>query len=1203
MCARLVGDVSQWFVIDPACGEGNLLLAIVERMQEANVADIHRRIIGIDIDPNMAATARVRLAQAISCHPEQVQIICDDFFELAGNPLLFSEIFTEVTVVISNPPYGQGREYEFLTVCNELFARGTELVFLMPLAFLDRLPEASAGVLDGKPMGVTTGHCIYHHVCGHQLNLQSTHRRRTRDTAFSVLSGVKLYELGAGTPPQDHRLISEKPYSSPSPKPGWLPCLRTGDVEPFRPRLGRLFVNYGPHLAHPKEIGRFTGPRLFVRRMPLWGSRLLCSAYTDETALCAGDVLVVKHISSDVELLRGLCAFINSQKAANAILKHRPSVQHRVSYPKISGKDLEWLFENELPDEDELRRLAMSHETFVKPLKPSKMSGVANRSLRFIETGFPIEQVSEAAGKEKSIRQGHISTLQMWWARRPMGVCRAALFAGLCPAADVIESIPDLVSKLSFIPGNSIDEKLHHICAALADWQGGTDKQLLEIATALISSDGARTPSVLDTFAGGGSIPIEAVRLGLQAFASDLNPVAVVPLKLALEMLPETSLSNLDIYDRLGQEIGERLRRLGTTLYGDTDSIRHLAVFWCKTITCPDCKREVPLLKDKWLAKDPRRCAVRLRYKRKLGFEVYSPSNSQELADADSGNVTASGGRCPWCKTTLSTSALAELSRTGRMRDIPYAKLVLEDGKKTYKDISSKDIRSAAHPILRRKSDRQVKQVPDVDLDINGIRHTWAMQYGIKTTRDLYSSRQQVALLELFYEIERVLGGVNHEAAQLCRLLLTQTFNRMVMYGTRHAWWQANGEFPANMYVRQGIPMVWNFVEIPVSSSTGGGWHSACTWIKKVSEHLAALPGHGKAWLGDAAATELPSQSIDLVAIDPPYFDSITYGYLADPFYVWMKLFLNKQFPEEFAREQAAKDEEAIVDRPHKLAPSPKTSGHFRRKMEQAFKEAARVLKPGGRLLVMYGHKKLEAWDVLLSALLDSGFVPTVSWPVQMERKVKFKHGHIDALASSCIIFCERSETTEKRDASWEEVQSEFRSTIRRALFRYQRANFMGTDLASALIAPAAALLHKYSIRDSAGRPWRVSKLLEQLPRIAEECETEAIEEQGAQNAGEILSALRSISLDELLGAGKRPGWTAHAGIHSAISVAARYAEALYQGKKIEADELWNELTDAERTNLCMALRAAALISPPGSLGRQLAHAGLGRASMLLRVN
>jgi adenine-specific DNA methylase len=1204
MVERFQSNPTDWKVIDPACGDGNLLIAVVERLREAQVPDIQKRIIGIDIDPEMAASARSRLAKAIGCHAELVQVVCDDFLRLANSPLLFGQLFSDCSSVISNPPYGKGREYEFLTVCNNVFPRGTELVFLMPLAYLDRVRDSAAGVLDGKPLGVTTGHCIAHHIAGRRIQLESVHRKASAATPFRVLSGVKLYEIGAGVPPQSSQLISEKPYSSDTARLEWLPCVRTGDIQPFEISLGRLYVNYGEHLAHPKEIGRFTGPRLFVRRVPIWGSRCLGSVFIEQTALCAGDVLVVRHISDDADLLKGLATFLNSPDAAELILNHRPSVRHRVSFPKISGKDLEWLFENNLPSERELQLLANSYgrSTKLANRKPT-IYGDQKNGLRLLEVAFPIEEVSQAASREKSIRQGHISTLQMWWARRPMGVCRAALFASLCPAPAELTDSQEALNLLRDVPGETIHDQLQWLCGQLADWKAGADESILRIASALICLTQAERPCILDSFAGGGSIPVEAARLGLHALASDINPVAVIPLKLALELLPGAPQETLLLQRQIAAKITKRLKEMGKQLYGDSKATQHLAFFWCKTIECPECSEEIPLLKDKWLAKGTENWAVRVERGMGLRFTVYSPSTPAELKDADTAFISAGGATCPWCTAKVASAVLAELSRTGQMGDHLYAKLEKVNGRKVYRAVKPTDQQYAAGATLRDFANRRITTVPDSALDVNGIRHLWAIQYGVRSTRDLYSARQQVALLELVYEIEEMLSTVASQDRKLIQILLALTFNRVVMYGTRHVWWQPNGEFPANMYVRQGIAMVWSYVEIPISSPGAGAWHSASNWIEKVVEHLSLLPSKGLAWMADAAETSLPANSVDLVAIDPPYFDSITYAYLSDPFYVWMKALLGDLFKAEFSSEVSEKANEAIVDRPHKLATNPKTGEHFRRKMEAAFREAKRVLKPNGRLLLMYGHKKIEAWEAVLSPLLEAGFVPTVSWPISMERKVKFRHGRIDALSASCLIFCEPATATEKQDTTWEEIQPEMRASMRRALFRYQSANFMGTDLASAIIAPAAAILQRFRIRHQNGDCWTVRELLGKLPDMAKECEVEAVGNIDSEDAFGILATLKSIPSDQLISAGKNPGWTAVGPAHGAILRAANYVEALYRGDMAEADRIWTQLDGAGQENLCMVLRAAALISPPGSLGRQLAHAGLGRATMQLRVN
>lgn len=284
-----------------------------------------------------------------------------DFLQLTDTPLLgdpFASFDWFYNTVLSNPPYGQGREYAFFARCDALAPLGTELIFLVPLAFLDRTQGVQVIPLDGRPMGVTTGHAVVRHVAGQPFKVGRVRSHTANQREFDVLSGVKLYELGAGDPPQTNEILKKKPYSSPNEHPGWWPCVRTGDVQPFRVTLGRLWVDYGPHLAHPKDPERFLGPRLFVRRMPIWATRQLGAAYTDVPALCAGDVLVVRHREDDAEVLRGLSVYLNSPEAAEQVLHHRPSVRYRVSFPKISAKDLNRLLDANVPSDDELRNLA-----------------------------------------------------------------------------------------------------------------------------------------------------------------------------------------------------------------------------------------------------------------------------------------------------------------------------------------------------------------------------------------------------------------------------------------------------------------------------------------------------------------------------------------------------------------------------------------------------------------------------------------------------------------------------------------------------------------------------------------------------------------------------------------------------------------------------------------------------------------------------
>lgn len=352
-----------WRVLDPACGDGNLLLAAAQSMLSAGLApqDVAERICGVDIDPTMVEAARTRLAALLGLPEQHLLVYVDDYMApqegLFDGPRARWRAFG-ANVVLSNPPYGQNREYEFFRLVTERHPTGTVLAFLVPLAFMDRFVGGTVEPLDGRPLGVTTGHCLVWHIVGQPWRYRAVRSGRRNSSPFTVYSGVKLYERGAGTPPQTDEIVRTKPYSSESPRPGWLPCVRTGDVSPFEVGLDRLWVKWGLHLAHPKELARFRGPRIFVRRVPIWATRQLGAAYLEDEALCAGDVLVVRHDTDDRQLLVGLCVWLNSAEAAEHVLARRPSVKHRTSFPKISGKDLNMLFEHDLPAEATLIALA-----------------------------------------------------------------------------------------------------------------------------------------------------------------------------------------------------------------------------------------------------------------------------------------------------------------------------------------------------------------------------------------------------------------------------------------------------------------------------------------------------------------------------------------------------------------------------------------------------------------------------------------------------------------------------------------------------------------------------------------------------------------------------------------------------------------------------------------------------------------------------
>lgn len=364
MCEKIKSNLENWIVFDPACGDGNLLMATALKLKDAGIDNIKNKLIGFDIDPEMAVIAKSNLAKELDCPEKEIHIYntdCLDSLRLGLFSNEFEELLENVTVVIANPPYGNNLELEFFERVNDYFSNQAEMVFLMPLAFVDRVKNIDFKVIKGRPLGVTTGNAIVHHIAGSPYLKNRVVEKLKNLTQFEVLTGVKLYAKGEGTPPQTKELVECKPYSSSEPKKGWLPCLRTGDISKYNYTADRLWVDYGDHLAHPKNIERFKGPKIFVRRIPIWSTKTLGAVFCDETVLCAGDIMIIRHKNNNEELLKGLCVYLNSQEAAGHIFDRRPSVKHRDSYPKISGKDLNYLLDHCKLSDDYLLELSQKY--------------------------------------------------------------------------------------------------------------------------------------------------------------------------------------------------------------------------------------------------------------------------------------------------------------------------------------------------------------------------------------------------------------------------------------------------------------------------------------------------------------------------------------------------------------------------------------------------------------------------------------------------------------------------------------------------------------------------------------------------------------------------------------------------------------------------------------------------------------------------
>ncbi|GGO67270.1 hypothetical protein GCM10010982_13330 [Bowmanella pacifica] len=576
---------------------------------------------------------------------------------------------------------------------------------------------------------------------------------------------------------------------------------------------------------------------------------------------------------------------------------------------------------------------------------------------------------------------------------------------------------------------------------------------------------------VLDSFSGGGSIPLESIRLGLPTYASDLNPVAATALKLALELIPAG-----------GKELARKMKRdladfqnvadeIGRKHFGAADS---LAYMWCRTYECPNCHADVPLLPNKWLSKKKNLRAVKLiTSENHISFEIFEPKSKLEIEYASIGTISTKTAKCPCCSFEVPTSNLQELGKAGGIGDILYAKLSIDsDGNKLYESPTVDDLNAFNSSDIDRNLEHLVNCL-DIPLDLNGIRHLWAIQYGVSTVSSLFSNRQKNVLLELVNAVllmkEKIRKSSKSEQEYQARyLMLVVSLNRIMVYNNKHSWWQANGEFPASIFVRQAISMVWSYVEVPIHTKFAGGWASSVKWLNKIIDHISNIDTTAVVSKLDAANLDLNDKSVDIVVIDPPYFDSITYAYLSDFFYSWMKPLLSDELPNWFQEKSTPKSAELIVDRKHKLSPSPKDSNFFEEKMTACLMEKHRVLKDDGQLILMYGHKKIEAWIHLFEAIKRSKFTPVSSWPIHSERKSKFQHSKVDALATSCILVLNKIDaSSSSKKISAKEFKLKFSEVTAEAIKSAQKLSVSGGDLFMAILAPCLALYFSHDIEQT----------------------------------------------------------------------------------------------------------------------------------------
>jgi len=768
---------------------------------------------------------------------------------------------------------------------------------------------------------------------------------------------------------------------------------------------------------------------------------------------------------------------------------------------------------------------------------------------RLIEVDLPIKRISAHARREKSIRHGHISTLHIWWARRPLAACRAVLCAALwldpadanCPPAfreiareQILKFADKLVSGGSLHRTSSssifgrmntlvkrnptlditnpqdlkeLREALLDFIADFSNWDNSTEPVYLEVAHMLTQAaheaiDGmpGTRPLVVDPFAGGGAIPLEALRIGADAFASDLNPVAVLINKVVLEYIP-----------RYGQRLADEVRKWGDWIKKqaedelkdfypkDKDGSTPIAYLWARTIICegPNCGCEVPLMRSFWLAKkDNKSVALRLigKYEQKrIDFEIIHEAKGREF---DGGTVRRGSASCPCCGYTTPVERVrAQLkARRGGAADARLLAVVT-----THNDVQGRfyrlpneydlDIVQAASAELEhRKSAHtgKLSLIPDELFPPTGLRRVQVPNYGIEIVGDMFTPRQALAISTIARFINQIKTEIEPELAKPVITCLSLLLDKQIDLGNSLNRWEPVAQCPRQLFARQSVPIVWDFAEgVPIGASSG-------SWSVLLDTNVKLLAAHANQWsVGQAENASalnhpLADDSVSMLVTDPPYYDSVVYAHTTDVFYPWLRRQLSNEYPELFSTELTPKAEEIVVDPPHSSSPSKKDAAFFEEKMTEALAEGRRFTSPGGLGVIVFAHQSTSGWEAMLNALLKAGWAVSASWPIDTEMASRVIAQNKAVLASSIHLVCRPRETADgmliNDVGDWRDVLGEMPDRIREWLPRLEREGVVGADAIFSCLGPAMEIYSRYArVEKASGEIVALREYLEQV--------------------------------------------------------------------------------------------------------------------------
>ena len=766
---------------------------------------------------------------------------------------------------------------------------------------------------------------------------------------------------------------------------------------------------------------------------------------------------------------------------------------------------------------------------------------------KLIEVALPLDAINKASAREKSIRHGHPSTLHLWWARRPLAAARAVIFAQM---VDDPSSWPEL------FPTEAEQERerqrLFRLIEELVRWENTTNEELLEQAREEIRLSWRRTcagnqdhpqaaelfdperlPAFHDPFAGGGTLPLEAQRLGLEAHASDLNPVAVLINKAMIEIPPKfagmppvnpewrakAKDNPLEAQRQWkgAQGLAEDVRWYGKWMRDEAEKrIGHLypkievtaemakerpdlqpyvgrkltviAWLWARTVKSPN-----PAFRDVDVP-----LATTFMLSTKKGSEAYVEPMVESESYRFEVRVGAPPDRATVAKGTKVSGTNFHCLMSGTIVPANYIKaegVARRIGVKLMAIVAAGDReRLYLSPIDMHEhvaGGTVPLWYPDGEVPARLTGGT-CVPYGLTAWADLFTSRQLVALTTLSDSLQDVREQMAEDSecsladyASAVSTYLAFAQSKAADRNSSLCRWEMRGKL-VGTFGRQALPMVWDFAETNPLSGTGGDIFGAAKSVCEVLEKQCqgqVRRGHGR----QEDSTRNKSSRDKVVSTDPPYYDNVAYADLSDFFYVWLRRSLRSTFPRLLATLAVPKAEELVAAR-HRHGTKEKAEAFFLTGMTAAMQRLNEQAHAGFPVTIYYAFKQSErkgdtgitstGWETFLDAVIHSGFAITGTWPMRTELSNRMIGKDTNALASSIVLVC-RKRPEDAPLATRRQFIDTLKSELPTALAHLQSGHIAPVDLAQAAIGPGMAVYTRYAkVVDASGSPVTVREAL-----------------------------------------------------------------------------------------------------------------------------